>query len=729
MRIDQSSPNLKNKEKIQLEIFNYYGYNNQTSPSKESFNQLYNIDFEKELNEQQLEIVNEIKGPQLIIAGAGSGKTRTIVYAVAKLILSNIDPTQIMLVTFTNKAAKEMMKRVEKILAVKPIGIWAGTFHSIANRFLRKYAKSLGFEPNYSIIDETDANLLMKIIYNSIDTLNDDYSLPPAKTAKKILSYSINCNKSIKETITWKYSQYENEKTISKLKQIFNIYRIKKANDNLVDFDDLLLFWSKILDDRSIARNIASNFKYILVDEYQDTNYIQDEIISKISRYSSGCNILAVGDDAQSIYGFRGANFQNIIQFTKKHNNCRLYKLTYNYRSVPEILKLANESIKHNITQFKKQMQTTKPHGLIPFHVIVEDDEEQAKFIVNKIIELQEKNEKLKNIAILYRAGFHSLQIELELKNQNLPYIVHSGVSYFEKSHVKDLIAHLRIAQNPYDEISWLRILTLFNGIGKKTASQLFETFSKLKDPLSNILENDHFWDQIEKLKISENLRQTLTQFLKKFIHSLQKEKPKDILNQLIDHLIPILKKKYSNWHNRLEDLNQLIIYSQNYESISTFLDVISLNRSDIETKKFSLHSTLKDDSVLTLSTIHRVKGLEWNVVFIPMLSENLFPSFKVKDDLESYEEERRVFYVAITRAKEQLYLLSPKKVKNLKGQINLNISQFINELNPKVYQVIESRTNIFPPLSHKDKKNEKVNQNTKKNFPLFTSADSLLKE
>ncbi|NHJ23588.1 MAG: ATP-dependent helicase [Candidatus Lokiarchaeota archaeon] len=729
MRINQNLTNSKNKEKIQLEIFGDYSYNHQNRYSIKNVKQLNTINFEKELNEQQLEIVNEIKGPQLVIAGAGSGKTRTIVYAVAKLITSHINPSQIMLVTFTNKAAKEMMNRVEKLLGIKPIGIWAGTFHSIANRFLRKYAKSLGLEPNYSIIDEIDANLLMKIAYNAIDYQNEDISLPSPKIAKKILSYSINCNRSIEKTIKWKYPQYNSEKIISKLNQIFDLYKTKKAKDNLVDFDDLLLFWSRLLDERSVARAIASNFKYILVDEYQDTNFIQDEIINKISKDSPDCNILAVGDDAQSIYGFRGANFQNIMQFARKHNNCRIFKLTYNYRSVPEILNLANESIRHNMTQFEKQMKTTKPSGLIPFHIISENDEEQAKYIVNKIIELQEKNEKLENIAILYRAGFHSLQIELELKKNNLPYVVHSGVSFFEKSHVKDLIAHLRIVQNAYDEVSWLRILTLFDGIGKKKASQLVNTISRLKDPLNEILQNDLFLNQMVILRISKKIRQEIIQFLKNFIQSLQKLNTKEILMQLIDILIPNLKKRYSNWQDRLEDLNQLIIYSQNYESISSFLDILTLNKTNIETRKFDLGTNINSDSMLTLSTIHRAKGLEWNVVFIPMLSENLFPTFKVKDDIESFEEERRVFYVGITRAKDQLYLISPTKVKNLKGQINLNTSQFINELNPKVYQVIQSKSNNVPLFYNKNKREEKLKESKNKHFPLFTSADSLLKK
>ncbi|MFX1448261.1 MAG: ATP-dependent helicase, partial [Promethearchaeota archaeon] len=480
------------KEKITFDIFNQDITNSQLADISEDTS---HINFKKELNGQQFEVIKEIKGPQLIIAGAGSGKTRTIVYCVAKLLSEAVKPSEIMLVTFTNKAATEMIKRVETLLGTKPNGIWAGTFHSIANRFLRQYAKSLGFKPNYVIIDEADANLLMKITYNTIKIETKDISFPSPKTAKKILSYSINCNKTIGETIKWKYQQYDDIKIISKLKEIYSIYKSKKAKDNLIDFDDLLEFWNKLLDERFIAQRIASTFKHILVDEYQDTNYIQDEIIRKLSKYTPESNILVVGDDAQSIYGFRGANFQNIMEFSERFENCRIYKLNQNYRSVPEILDLANNSIKHNNSQFRKEMQTTRQNGVKPVHIISENEESQAVYIVNEISELQKNGYTLNDIAVLYRAGFHSLRIELELQNRNIPYVVHSGVSFFERAHVKDLVAHLRIIQNPHDEISWSRIFSQFQGIGKKTSSKIYEILSDMSNPLDEIISSNSFRD------------------------------------------------------------------------------------------------------------------------------------------------------------------------------------------------------------------------------------------
>jgi DNA helicase-2/ATP-dependent DNA helicase PcrA len=686
------------------------------------------IDFKKELNSQQFDVIREIKGPQLIIAGAGSGKTRTIVYCVAKLLSENVKPSEIMLVTFTNKAAAEMIKRVERLLNIKPKGIWAGTFHSIANRFLRQYAKSLGFKPNYVIIDEADANLLMKITYAAIELQTDDISFPSPKTARKILSYSINCNKSISETIKWKYKQYDDIKIISKLKEIYKLYKNKKAKDNLVDFDDLLVFWNSLLDERFMAQRIASTFKHILVDEYQDTNYIQDEIIRKLSKYTKECNILAVGDDAQSIYGFRGANFQNIMEFSRRLENCRIYKLTHNYRSVPEILDLANDSIKHNKSQFKKEMDTTRKKGVKPIHFILENDEQQATFIVNKLLELQNDGYKLDDIAILYRAGFHSLRIELELQNRNIPYIVHSGVSFFERVHVKDLLAHLRIIQNPGDEISWSRIFSQFQGIGKKTASRLFEILSNMDNPLDSIISNNVFTNKMHNLRISKDTLEEIALYLKKFLKSVKHDKPKEVIIKLINQLIKFLKPKYSNWQDRVEDLKQIGIYSQNYDTIQRFLDVLTLNKSTIESKTVGL-SNNENQSPVTLSTIHRAKGLEWKIVFIPMLSENLFPSNRVKIDTNDYEEERRVFYVGITRAKEQLFLLSPKKIKSFKGQKDLNLSQFINELNPKVYHRLSYQDYLYSLDESTTRNLVKGDIKKSKHLPLFTTADSLLKD
>jgi len=676
------------------------------------------IDFNTELNEEQLEIVNNIKKPgsRLIIAGAGSGKTRTIVYSVAKLLISGIKPSQIMLVTFTNKAAHEMIKRVESLLGKRPKGIWAGTFHSIANRFIRRYAKLLGLKPNYTIMDETDAKGLMKLSIEKANVKEIDERFPTSAMTKAILSFSINCNKSIRDVILWKYNQFDSENVIKKLEEVFRIYRSKKAQDNLVDFDDLLIYWNQLLDERSIAQLIAKNIKFILVDEYQDTNHIQDEIIYKIAKQNPSYNIMAVGDDAQSIYAFRGANFQNILNFEKKYKNCKRYSITYNYRSVPEILQLANDSIKNNVKQFKKNMRATRQSGIVPFQVNLGDEEEQARFISNQILNLRSEGYNLNEIAILVRAASHTLRIELELRAKNIPYEVRAGVAFFERAHIKDLLGHLRIIENPYDEISWARVFSIIPGIGPSSGSKIFEMISKSEYPLDSLINKMFYAEKLKGSRISkEGIKNTIAH-IKKLIGFSPEDNPSEAIAKLAFVLEDHIKSKYENWQDRIDDLKQLSIYAQSFPSIRKFLENLSLNLSNLESKTVRSGERTDEENPLILSTIHRAKGLEWRVVFIPMLCEDQFPSGRVKGDLESIEEERRVFYVAITRAKDQVYLISPTIKYTYRGPQIVRLSEFVSELNPKVYR--KSSVDFKPEKKRKGKDSKK---------DLFKTAYDLL--
>jgi DNA helicase-2/ATP-dependent DNA helicase PcrA len=688
-----------------------------------------NVDFKRDLNEEQLEIVDNIKGPMLVIAGAGSGKTRTIVYAVAKLLLTGAKPNEIMLVTFTNKAANEMITRVETLLGTKPKGIWAGTFHSISNRFIRKYTKLLGLKPNYTILDESDSNYLMKLAMEKAKVDEIDIRFPTSKKVKSILSYTINCNKSIRNVVQWKYNHFDDEKILSKLKHVFDIYRQKKAINNLVDFDDLLVYWNKLLDERSVAQLIARNIKYVLVDEYQDTNYIQDEIISKIVLQNPQHNIIAVGDDAQSIYAFRGANFKNILNFSKKFEGCKIYNITYNYRSVPEILNLATNSINHNQNQFKKEMNPIRLNGIKPYQMITGDDEEQARFISNQILKLNSEGYELNEIAVLYRAGFHSFKIELELQSKNLPYIVRSGVSFFEKAHIKDIISYLRIIENPYDELSWIRIFTMVQGIGRNIASRISEEILNTESPIATINDPHFFSVQLRKTKISSNAKRNFIFNMKNLINFNSDDNPSEAILKITTIIKDYIRNKYGNWQDRMEDLNQLANYARNYQSIQKFLEFLSLNQSNIESKLVQPGHKNNNGKSIILSTIHRAKGLEWRVVFIPMLSEGYFPSSRVKDNSEEFEEERRIFYVAVTRAKDQLYLMTPLSVYSNRGARNSKNSQFMSELNPNTYQ------ELYYPIKTETELQMRINNDLlpkkrKSKFPAqFISADSLIKE
>ena len=717
---------MQRKESSEEEfIFEFYDEDEPTSledeVKPEILSEYNSINFEEGLNEEQLEIVNNLKGPMLVIAGAGSGKTRVIIYSVAKLLLSGIKPSEIMLVTFTNKAANEMIKRVETLLGKRPKGIWAGTFHSIANRFIRKYAKTLGLKPNYTIMDETDAKTLMKLSIERANVKEIEERFPTSGMTKSILSYSINCNKTIREVILWKYNQFDSDRVINKLNDVLKIYEKKKAEDNLVDFDDLLIYWNKLLDDRSIAQLIAKRIKYVLVDEYQDTNYIQDEIIHKIVIQNPEQNVMAVGDDAQSIYAFRGANFQNILNFEKKYKRCKRYTITYNYRSVPEILDLANNSIEHNKKQFKKEMQATRPNGLKPYHLNLGDDDDQARFISNNILKLRDEDFELQEMAVLYRAGHHSVKIELELQAKNIPYEVRSGVSFFEKAHIKDILMHLRIIENPHDEIAWSRIFTIVQGLGKTSASKILSVILQSKNPLETILENGFFKLRMKDTRIPSIGKKNIVSHIKIINNHKPQDNPSEVIREIVKLIIDYIKTKYPDWEDRMEDLHQLSVYAQKYPTIRKFIDTLSLNLSNIGSKTVRSGVQDEEESPLILSTIHRAKGLEWRVVFIPMLCEDSFPSSRVKNDPESFEEERRVFYVAVTRAKDQLYLITPSSIQQFGGHQITRPSPFVSELNPKVY-----RKSSVQFKSKRDRKKGSIKNIHK---ALFQTADELLSD
>ncbi len=706
---------MKNEKKSSKEefIFEFYedleqNFATEISSVSSQYNQ---INFKHNLNKEQLNIINNIQGPMLVIAGAGSGKTRTIIYAVAKLLLSGVPSNNIMLVTFTNKAAKEMIDRLEILLGKKPKGIWAGTFHSMANRFIRRYAKTLGLKANYTIMDQTDAKALMKLAMEEVNISELEERFPTSAMAKNILSYLINCNKTIREVILWKYSDFDKDIIENKLKEVYKRYEKKKAEDGLLDFDDLLVYWNRLLDEKLVARMIARKIKYILVDEYQDTNHIQDEIIHKIVSLNPEKNVMVVGDDAQSIYAFRGANFENILNFEERYKNCKKYKITSNYRSVPEILELANDSIEHNKFQHKKEMKPIRfSTGIKPFLVSVSEDEEQAKFIANQILKLRTEGYYLNEIAVLFRASRHSLKIEQELQNKNIPYEVRAGVAFFEKAHIKDALVHLRIIENSYDEIAWSRIFALIPGLGKTSGNKIFSEISKTDNPLETILKDDFFKKKMNGSRIPSAGIKNLINHIKPLIKYTAEEDPSELLLEVINLLEEYIRVRYENAEDRFEDLKALAIYSQNYPTIRRFLETLSLNKSNIESKTVLTGDKTEREKPLILSTIHRAKGLEWRVVFIPMLCEGYFPSFQVIGDQDALEEERRVFYVAITRAKDQLYLITPALIQSWRGFRTATTSQFVEELN----------SNVYKSSSVKFKKKQKAN---------FLTADKLLKK
>ncbi|MGH7198296.1 MAG: ATP-dependent helicase, partial [Candidatus Omnitrophota bacterium] len=424
---------------------------------------VFTIDYRKELNPSQHEVVTEADGPCLVLAGAGSGKTRTLIYRVAYLLEKGVRPEEILLVTFTNKAAQEMRNRVELLLKTKAKGLWCGTFHHIGNRTLRMYGRHIGLNEAFSILDEEDGRDLIKVCMKSLDTRSLEGRFPKPAVVQSILSFAVNAKKKVAEVVTKQYPYFS--QFIGQFERIKALYEEKKRKTHNLDYDDLLVKWIGLLDSSSEVRDrLTRQFRFCLVDEYQDTNRLQHEVIRILSGHHR--NLLVVGDDAQSIYSFRAAEVQNILRFPEDHANARIFKLETNYRSTRPILELANHSIKHNVHQFPKTLKSVQPDGSSPQYVRVRDTRQEAAFVVQRILEFTEAGIELGDIAVLFRAHYHAAEIEMELAKRGIAYIVRGGVRFFEQAHVKDVLAYLRILMNPMDEIAWIRVLTLQPGIG-----------------------------------------------------------------------------------------------------------------------------------------------------------------------------------------------------------------------------------------------------------------------
>ncbi len=640
----------------------------------------FKIDYQNELNKEQLDVVLHGDGPCLVLAGAGSGKTRTLVYRVAYLVEKGINPKNILLVTFTNKAAKEMLNRVEVLLKCQPKGLWGGTFHHIGNIILRRYAKNLGYDNKFTILDQEDAKTLLKAVMGELNLNYKDKYFPKADIILNIISFASNSQKPISEVVELKYS-YLGPKLIPVIEIINKAYQRKKQKTNVMDFDDLLINWLKLLkQDKIIKNKLASQFKYILVDEYQDTNYIQGAIINQLASVHK--NVLVVGDDCQSIYSFRAADINNILSFPEKFKGTKIFKIETNYRSSPEILNLANDSIANNLNQYQKVLNTIIEHKQRPALVALRDGEQQAQFIAQRILELQEEGSSLNDMAILFRSSFQAMEMELELNKRNIPYTMRGGIKFFEQAHIKDVVAYLKIIANYQDEMAWKRVLLLYEGIGATNAEKIWQELNAVSN----------FKSAVEKLnqisgspKIIRSLEKLNSLF--KFLLEQKNEFIATAIRQILKaDYEAYLKTNFENAKDRLEDLNQLANFALQYKKLEDFLSDVTLSEGF---KGESVEGYQEGpDEMLVLSTIHQAKGLEWKYVFLIGLAEGQFPHYKIYDHPEEIEEERRLFYVAVTRAKDELYLTYPIISTSYLTGTNINKpSSFISELDDSLFE------------------------------------------
>jgi DNA helicase-2/ATP-dependent DNA helicase PcrA len=614
------------------------------------------IDYARELNPQQLAAVTAPPGPALVIAGAGSGKTRTLTYRVAYLLEQGIPPDRILLLTFTNKAAGEMMRRVSDLIGQELRTLWGGTFHSIGARVLRSHADALGYQRDFTILDRDDAKDLIKACVADAGIETKGTHFPKPEVLNEIFSLAVNTHKTTGEILDSQYGYFS--QFAAQIADLGERYVKRKRATNGMDFDDLLALWLKLLQENADVReHYQRRFQFILVDEYQDTNKLQGDLIDLLAARTQ--NVTVVGDDAQSIYAWRGANFLNILEFPKRYPNAKVFKIETNYRSTPEILKVANAAIAANVNQFAKELTPARKSGVKPALVACVDAAQQAAFLAQRVLELRDEGVAMNQIAVLYRSHFHALELQLELTKRQIPFSITSGIRFFEQAHIKDATAFLKFVANPRDEIAFKRLAQLLPGVGAKAAEKLWQSFqieiqtSKSQTPLAVALQ-----DSIARVPKKATL--AWAQFTAT-IAQLEDETVRKSASKMLRLVIDAgyddyLKETFANYRSRLDDLEQLAAFAFQFGTVEEFLTQLAL-LTNVEAEG---DRSRNDDEKIRLSTIHQAKGLEFEVVFVIMLCDGLFPSARSMESPDGEEEERRLFYVSITRAKNELYLTYP---------------------------------------------------------------------
>ncbi|MEK9130592.1 MAG: ATP-dependent helicase [Patescibacteria group bacterium] len=641
------------------------------------------IDYQKELNEEQLQVVLGGDGPCLVLAGAGSGKTRTITYRVAYLLECGVRPDEILLLTFTNKAAKEMMGRVEELMEGHPTGLWGGTFHSIANRILRQYANVIGYNPNFTIMDHDDSTDMVKYCIRDLKIDTKARRFPSPAVLHSIISYSRNASRSIADVIENKYGNFFD--LIPTIERIAEVYETRKKTANSMDFDDLLLLLSSLLNTNDAVReSLARRFRYVLVDEFQDTNVIQAGIVRNLCSVHG--NLLVVGDDAQSIYSFRAAEIKNILKFPETYSGAKTFRLQTNYRSTPEILGLANAVIEQNVDQFQKELKAVRPGFDKPSVVPTSDARQEAQYITEQILQLRDKGTDLKNIAVLFRAAHHSQALEMELSRRDIPYEYRGGMKFFERAHVKDVVAYLRVIANPKDSMAWIRVLSHQVGIGAVTAGKIADVAQSFENIESFIGADPSGFASGKSGTGWRALTNNIERMLKtdRFPSSLVRAVAGSSYQDY-------LEAEYPNYAERLEDIEQFAIFAEQYTNLTTFLEEVTLKDDYAAAQEEGF-----EEEKMVLSTIHQAKGLEWDAVFVINLTDGAFPHPRALGEEGGLEEERRLFYVAATRARRQLFLTYPIT----SGYETMEIRQpsmFLDEIPKSLIEEVRLRRAVTP--------------------------------
>lgn len=603
----------------------------------------YKVNYEEDLNEAQLEAVKSKDGPILVIAGAGSGKTKTLTYRVARLIEDGIKPENILLLTFTKKAAAEMLSRATIVLDNRCEKVAGGTFHSFANIILRKYSKLLGLKNNFTIMDRADCEDVINHIVAQLFPKKEK-RFPKKSTLLDIYSKSINKVTPTKQIIADEFPQFAHCE--DKIIEVHKAYVAYKRENSVLDYDDLLLYIKLLLENNDgLRKRLSNEYKYIMVDEYQDTNTLQADVIRLLA--SEHNNIMAVGDDAQSIYSFRGANFRNILDFPRFFENTKIIKLEQNYRSTQNILKLTNEIISKAKEKYTKNLFSNIVSPQVPALICAKDTQMEADFICQRILELLDEDISLSDICVLTRNARMSYNLEIELSKRAIPFQKFGGPKFMETAHIKDVVAHLRVILNPDDVISLTRILLLLKGVGASTVNNIMPIIKGDLKPDIKLLPSNKSQSLTPLFNTLGQLRDYSTT-----------KKPEEIVSAVINYYRPILKDKYDDFSKREKDLDHFEYLSTQYSNLEDFISDLALEPPDASVE--GMYKKNSDDEALTISTIHSAKGLEWDSVFIIGAVDGRFPSAYSFNSEEEMDEELRLMYVATTRAKNNLYITYP---------------------------------------------------------------------
>lgn len=629
--------------------------------------------YRNNLNDAQLEAVVTTEGALLAVAGAGTGKTKTLTYRVGYLIESGVAAQNILLLTFTRRAAQEMLARAAAVVDARCAHITGGTFHAYAHRTLREYASKINLAENFIVLDQADAEDTVDIVRTALGFHKKEKRFPKKNTLLRIISAATNKQRFIEQILESSYPQFLS--LSSDVKKLAEAYKDYKRANSLLDYDDLLTELKALLEERvDLRHRIASQLRYLMVDEYQDTNLVQADLVALLSSVHQ--NVMAVGDDAQSIYSFRGANFRNIMDFPKRFPNTKIIKLEENYRSTEKILALTNQVINQAREKFTKNLYTTiKLGGELPAVVSAPDERYQSRFISQRILELREAGVPLHQIAVLMRNSRDSFDLELELKKRNLPFVKYGGQKIVEAAHIKDFVAYLKVLYNPRDVLSWNRILRLLEGIGPKTAQDLTEWIKTAPNPyhFSTANVSPKYLDSLRKLgTLLSNLSQNLSPL-------------SAVAESLFKYYQPLLREAYyEDFSKREKDLENFLGIIANYASLAALLADLALEPIDLSAMETK--ATLKDEQPLTLSTIHSAKGLEWHTVFLINALDGVIPSRYAVGETESIDEELRLLYVALTRAKNLLYISYPIICKGAEDYFG-NPSRFLQLLPESLYE------------------------------------------